>query len=259
MAESQPTQIASFGAGDNSTAMVIGMVQRDEPIHHILFSDPGAERPGTYHHIETFSAWLVSRGYPAIKTIRRAPAIVGNSTAATLEEECLMRGQLPGIAYGFKSCSDKWKMQPFRTWLKEQDFEKAVVFIGYDANETRRAAKGDEYSQGYLKRYPLIEWGWDRDKCVAQIIAAGISPPGKSACFFCPSSRKHEILALSREHPDLMARALRMEAGANLTNIKGLGRRFAWADLVTADEGQDKLFPDVNVDVPCGCFDGGAD
>lgn len=235
-------QIVSYGGGTNSAAMV--------------FSDTGGEKPETYEHVALMSAWLVERGYPSITVIRRAPAIVGDKTAATLEEECLMRGQLPGIAYGFKSCSDKWKTQPFRTWFKEQGYTDAVVCVGFDSGEEHRAARGDLYEEPYSKRYPLIEWRMERDDCQDAIEAAGLPQPGKSSCFFCPSSRKHEILALATEHPLLFKRAAAIEAGANLTDVKGLGRRFSWREIVQADEDQFKLFPESGITTPCGCHDG---
>ena len=74
--------------------------------------------------------------------------------------------------------------------------------------------------------------------------------------FFCPSSRKHEILALPK---DLQQRALEIESRANLKSIAGLGRRFAWRDLISADAKQYKIefskYDGVD-EVPCGCYDG---
>ena len=87
------------------------------------------------------------------------------------------------------------------------------------------------------------------------IARAGLPQPGKSACFFCPSSKPREILELSRTHPELLQRALAMEANAELTSVKGLGRSFAWADLVKYSEAQLDLFSHTT-EIPCGCFDG---
>lgn len=245
-------QIVSYGAGTNSTAVACELVRRGEQVDAIVFCDTGGERPETYAHILEFSEWLVDKGYPAIETITRAPAKVGADYAATLEAECLMRGQLPGIAYGFGSCSDKWKQQPFKTWLKAKGWQDVTVCIGFDADEPHRAKRGDKYDSGYLKRYPLIEWDMGRDECIAAIVAAGIKLPGKSACFYCPSSKINEILALPK---DLQDRAIAIEATADLTSIKGLGRNFAWGDLIRHDKAQGKLF-DSPIEAPCGCFDG---
>jgi hypothetical protein len=250
------TVILSFGAGTDSTAAGIGMVERGERLDHVVFADPGSEWPRTYAHVARFSQWLTARGYPAVEVIRRKPAAVGTEFAVTLEAECLARGQLPGIAYGFKSCSDKWKMQPFRAWMLHKGFTDAVVCIGYEAGEMRRVEAALRHDEPYARRFPLVEWGWERDDCIAAIQRAGLPLPGKSSCFFCPSSKKHEVLQLQREHPELMQRALAIEAGAVQTDMAGLGRNFAWADVLKADEMQLKLIPDITNDAPCGCHDG---
>ena len=244
--------VVSYGAGTNSTAMVCEMVRRGETIDAIVFADTGGERPETYAHVLDFSAWLVAHGYPAIVTVNKKTK-VGDEIVETLERECLLRNQLPGIAYGFGSCSDKWKQQPFRTWLAAQPWQVVTVCIGFDANEQRRADRGTACKNGYEKRYPLIEFGMGRAECIAAISAAGIKQPGKSACFYCPSSKKHEILALP---PDLQARAIAMEQNADLTSIKGLGRNFAWGDLVYATKAQDNFDFENVIDSPCGCHDG---
>ncbi len=105
--------------------------------------------------------------------------------------------------------------------------------------------------------YPLVSWGWGRKECVKVVSLAGFSP-AKSACFFCPNARPHEVLSLAKKHPELMARVTRMEDNAELTEVKGLGRNWRWSDLVNADAAQMKLFEDLSDEVPCGCYDGGA-
>ena len=52
--------------------------------------------------------------------------------------------------------------------------------------------------------YPLAQWRDDRPACERIIRAAGLPVPMKSACFFCPASKKHEILWLREHHPDLL-------------------------------------------------------
>ena len=88
----------------------------------------------------------------------------------------------------------------------------------------------------YDVRYPLREWGWDRLRCQQEIAAAGLPVPVKSACFFCPASKKREIRDLPSDLYDL---ALDMEAnyrggkhwrGEEASTV-GLGRRFCWADV----------------------------
>jgi hypothetical protein len=233
--------VASFGGGVNSTAMLIGMVERGEKCDLILFADTGGEKPHTYEHVERFSNWLKFVGMPGITTVSRG--------VETLESDCLKRHALPGIAYGFKSCSDHFKMRPQRDYLKANDIVPSQQLIGFDAGEAHRAKEIEG------NRYPLIEWNWGREECEEACERIQMKV-GKSACFFCPSSKKQEIMELRRVYPDLAKRAVEMEKNAELTDIKGLGRSFAWGDLYEADDRQSKMFPETLIQQECMCYDG---
>lgn len=246
--------VVSFGGGVNSTAMLIGMHERGERVDLILFADTGGEKPHTYAHVLEMSEWLVAHGMPAITTIRgQNPQQVSDGS---LEAECIRKHSLPSVAYGFKDCSLKWKVEPQRRYLRGLQIDYPVtMLVGYDADEAHRSRKSISDDK-YIYRHPLIEWDWGREECVEAINRAGITQPGKSACFFCPSSKKKEIYELRRVYPDLASRAVAMEKNAQLTSVKGLGRSFAWGDLYAADDNQAKLFPDSPIEIDCGCYDG---
>lgn len=240
--------VVSYGAGSNSTAMLVEMVLRGEPCDAIVFADTGGERHETYDYIVMFSAWLFSRGYPEIVTVKN------DGMHKTLEAECLTNCRIPSVAFGFKSCSDKYKRRPFVKWLKTQQWplSNLTVCIGFDADEPHRANRSAGSTDPYAKRFPLIEWEMGRDECLDTIRAAGLPLPGKSACFFCPNSKPREILSLPLS---LLDRALTLEANADLTSMAGLGRRWKWADLVRADRSQMQLFRSDS-EIPCACYDG---
>lgn len=248
--------VVAFGGGVNSTAMLVEMHRRGIRPDLILFADTGAERPETYAAVEAVSAWCVAHGMPAIETVRRNSRMHG---LRTLEEQCLADNSLPSIAFGFKTCSLNFKVKPCdkRTneWMEENGVAgKVCKAIGFDAGEERRAKPFESEYQTVW--YPLIEWNLWRDDCEAICRSEGL-PTAKSSCFFCPSMKKHEIYALKKEHPDLAARALAIEAQAELITVKGLGRNYAWRDLLKNDEDQLKLFSDAGApDIPCGCYDG---
>lgn len=118
-----------------------------------------------------------------------------------------------------------------------------------------RRTNKDYTSDKYDLRYPLVEWDWGREECVQAIEDAGLCQPGKSACFFCPASKVTEIRQLAQNYPDLAARAVAMEKNAELPTVKGLGRRFAWADVLQ----QGEMFGDdyaLTPEMICGCYDG---
>ena len=244
--------VVSYGGGTNSKAAIIGMVENGEKPDLILFADTVAERPETYADIEATSDWCVKNGLPEIITVKARASRMGG-----IEQYCLHHKQLPGIAYGFKSCSVQFKIEPVDEYLKanhknEWDDCSIIKIVGIDADEAHRA-KGSP-NKHYENRFPLLEWDWGRDECVEAISRAGLTQPGKSACFFCPSTKPHEIRAMAETHPELIKRALKIEANADLTSIKGLGRSFAWKDLLATDD----MFADHyhNIDQVCGCYDG---
>ena len=46
-----PNYIISLSGGKDSTAMLLMMLERDEPIHSVVFFDTGWEFPEMYDHI----------------------------------------------------------------------------------------------------------------------------------------------------------------------------------------------------------------
>lgn len=249
--------IVSFGGGTNSTALLIECVKRGIEIDLILFADTGGERPHTYKYKALFNKWLKENGMPEIVTVQQVNQY---GTAITLEQICLNLNQLPSLAYGFKSCSQKHKIAPqdkyLNNWKSAKDVwnrgEKITKFIGYDADEHHRI-QADYSDNKYNFRYPLVEWEMGRKECVKTIEDAGLPQPLKSSCFFCPSNKPHEIHELNQNYPKLMDRALAMERGAKLTKVKGLGRGYAWSDVIKQD---DFLGFDLPPELDCGCYDG---
>lgn len=235
--------IVSYGGGTNSCAVLIGLRDRGILPDAILFADTGGELPETYAHIEYMRGWFAANGFPDITVVKSHQP----SKHGSLEAMCLANKILPAIAYGFKACSVQYKIEPIDKWLRDNGLADAIRFIGIDAGEAHRAKDLPQ------NRYPLIEWDWDRDDCIAAIDKERIPRPGKSSCFFCPNSKVSEIKRLAKRHPDLYARAIAMEDNANLTTIKGLGRSFSWRDVTSTGD----MFPEGYApEMPCGCYDG---
>lgn len=256
----QPLVVA-YGGGVNSTAMLVEMHRRGIRPDLILFADTGGERPETYEAVKIVGDWCVNHGFPTIETVQATY----KGEPETLEANCLRMNMLPSIAYGFKSCSLKKKVQPqdhyCNSWQPAMDcWESGGMIkkaIGYDSGEARRSKIHSDDKYNYW--YPLIEWNIFREDCVEICKSEGL-PTAKSSCFFCPSMKKWEILELARMHPDLAARAVAMEenAAGNLTSVKGLGRNWSWRDFLAASAAQTELtFDDHSApEIPCGCYDG---
>lgn len=237
--------VLAFGGGTDSTAILCGWVEKGyqaiDPIDLILFADTGGERPWTYEHIDRMNVWLDVHGMPEITVVR---------AKESLEENLLRLSNLPPIVFGFKTCSQRFKIEPQDKFLNNHPEVKQAVkagkpvvkLVGYEFSETNRWAKSPLFDGKYHLQFPLVHWEWSRPDCEAAIKRMGIPQPGKSSCFFCPNNKKPEIHELKAEYPHLYDRAIRLERKAlssgkiKSEKVKGLGRGFSWEDFAGADD-----------------------
>lgn len=249
----------SYGGGTNSTAMLCGFKELGIVPKLITFADTGAEMPHTYAHVEFMGLKVREWWGMEIITVHAKKSIV---------EHCEQTGMLPSLAYGRRSCSQKFKHEPMekhiKQWAKENKVSELVKAIGYDADEGYRlSGKPSEkiLCKGLRESYwyPLVEWQWRREDCLKHICKHGIQQPGKSACFFCPASKRSEVVLLSKNHPELLSKALSIEGKAQLRHktkvgLGGIGN--LWSDWLAMDDAQMKMILDIEPhEIPCGCLD----
>lgn len=250
--------VVAYGAGVDSTAMLIGLRDRCIPITLIMFADTGSEKPETMAYLPIINEWLQRQGMPPIHRVKRRSPRAGD---ASLHAECLRKSVLPSLAYGGHSCSLKWKVDP--QWAFTRDFLRwdrrqqrwphgpnITKLIGYDASpaDARRIANAaGKWPPGHRYRYPLMEWGWTREHCEQALRREGLPVPMKSACWMCPASKKHEIDWLDATHAELAALSVEMERRAHqrgLTRTHGLGRRWSWSEYL--GQGDPRVAPELN-------------
>lgn len=228
--------VAAYGAGVDSTAMLLEWINRGLPLDAVLFADTGSEKPETYAYLGLFRSWLADHG-TELTVVRYVPQNFKNwPPYYSLAENCLTNGTLPSISFSRHSCSLKWKVQPQEAWTRSWEPAatcwsaggRVVKLIGYDASPRDLAryahARSVQADERYLYRYPLIEWGWTRSDCERRIAEAGLPVPLKSSCWMCAAQSPAELEALPKV---LLRRIVLMEACAapRLRNIDGLWRK----------------------------------
>lgn len=225
------TLVSPFGCGVNSVAGLIKMVQLGIRPKHIVFANTGGwsnlgEKHETYRYKRFFSNWLKSKGFPKIKTV------VYNKEG--LYREMIRLKTLPSIAFGYKTCSIKWKIQASDKYLKYIGVKDRCKTIFYDWGESHRS-NTDYTEEGLRLWYPLVDLRLDRLDCVKIIIDAGLPLPPKSSCFFCPNMNEWEVHELKQEDNCRLDKALIMEDNAQdrLTTVRGLGRKKKWSEILT--------------------------
>ncbi len=201
--------------------MLVGMWERCIKPTLIITADVGNERPETYAFRPVFDDWLESVSFPRSVTVRYQPGDYKHWPPYNdLLSNCLTNVTLPSLAYGYHTCSAKWKIAPINkyvanlSWAREWWAEGGRILkaIGFDdsPHEHRRAERGcqtfavqtDERDK-YQLCFPLQEWGWTREKCVAAIRRVNLPVPPKSSCFMCPAMKPNEVATLGE--PELKA------------------------------------------------------
>lgn len=231
----RPPVVLAYGLGVDSTAMLVELVARGEPPDLLLTADTGSEKPATYDYLAMIRPWLDARGVP-YEIVRYQPRRFKHYPPYhSLLENLLTNATLPSIAMGRHSCSLKWKIAPqdafLRAWPPARQAwargQKVIRLIGYDTSpaDTRRHAHAAGFEHTLFEcRYPLREWGWDRQACIARIKAEGLPVPVKSSCFFCTGMTTAEL----RELPNWCLKVIILveaRAAPRLRTVEGLWRR----------------------------------
>lgn len=260
-----------FGAGVDSTAMMVALHEAGIRPDLITFADTGGEKSLTLVHLQKMQEVMRRWGWPPIEVCKAVP--LAKTGYTDLFGNCMANETLPSLAFGMKSCSIRWKgavqdqhlkgvksgpnKRPAHPlWVRAQAENKRVLkLIGYDCGKAdlRRAKSAVPADCEFDFSYPLQLIGWSRADCVAAIEKAlgADYVPIKSACFFCPASKQWELFWLAAEEPELLERALLLERNA----LTGRHSRFdvvefgaSWEQLVNTSD----RFPSSSTTVGLG-------
>lgn len=222
-----------FGAGVDSTAMLVALHEAELRPAVITFADTGGEKPETLAHVEAMNPILSAWGWPQIAVCRKVP--LASTGYTDLYGNCIHNETLPSLSFGLKSCSIKWKTVPQDQYIRGKSGPNAhpphpvwrqvqrtgariLKLIGYDAGKAdlRRSKNLAQADAHFDYAYPLQTLGWTRPDCVRAITQAlgAARVPLKSACTFCPASKIWELYWLAANHPELLEQALDLERRA---------------------------------------------
>lgn len=253
--EKQPPFCVAYGMGVDSTAMLIMLARLYKAGNDwarpdlITFANTGSEKYQTYSYEPVINAYLESVGFPLVTRIqyKPSPKRVKHGMYHSLEENCLVNQDYPGIAYPkqgggkSKTCSQKWKVGPQDQYRKRMlscieawdAGYRPIVAIGYDngVNDQNRSHDLTD-DQWYQYSYFLQELDWDRERCIEEIRREGLPGwedesglvwiekggiPVKSACWFCSVMHTWELdwMAETEQGRDYLRRIIRLESTAN--------------------------------------------
>ena len=230
-----PVAVA-WGAGVDSTAMIIEMHRRGEPIDIVLHALTKWENPLTDRYVEYFTRWMDQQGIPNAR-VQNYPKRIkpGVPMFDGLYEKCLAYSVLPGVALGYHTCAAWAKLTPQKNWYRSwetgqqaiREGTRIIQCVGFDAGprDSVRYADREGYDDPMFEmRYPLREWKMDREACEQVIRNAGLDVPPKSSCTGCIATQPVELESFpTSEHARLVL--LEARAAPRLRNCDGLWRK----------------------------------
>lgn len=252
------SNVVSFSGGKDSTAMLLMLLERGEPIVDIVFFDGGWEFPQMHDHLEQVEAFI---GRKITRLQPRLP--IGTVTEKSpfdwmfSEFPVVRRGTVEVHRLGryWPSPNLRWctgrKQESLRAHILALTHRQGATLplkqcIGFAADELGRlngTTKKD--STYYVQRYPLVEWGITEAEALVYCKKRGFTWGGlyrrfkRVSCFCCPLQSLSELRKLRWFHPDLWQRMLEMESWLpvgdkgrrfNHSSVSGLEARFAAED-----------------------------
>lgn len=226
-----PANVVSLSGGKDSTAMLLMLLERGEPVADVVFFDTGWEFPEMYEHlakIETFTGLKITR--------LRARLPVGVETEKSpfdwmlSEYPVVRRGtrQVHMVGRGWPAATRRWctgrKQQALKAHLLALTHQSGLELplrqcIGFAADEQHRLDGVTKRNSAWcVQRYPLVEWGVTEADALAYCYKRGFTWDGlyhffnRVSCFCCPLQPLDELRTLHGYFPDLWQRMLVMES-----------------------------------------------
>jgi len=207
-------QTVSFSGGKDSTAMLLMMLEKNEPIHSIIFCDGGWEFPQMLDHIDKVEK------YVGMEIVRVSPAV--NFTYSLLERKVNPRDKNKEAVYGYG-----WPSQ-MRRWCTREKISaidkyrntipNPVACIGMAYDEFLRLNSKESQKAKYEIRYPLVEYEVTEADALEYCYQKGFYWDGlytkfkRVSCFCCPLQTLGELRKLRKHYPELWNQMLEWES-----------------------------------------------
>ena len=196
-------QVVSLSGGKDSTAMLLMMLERGEPVDDIVFFDWGMEFPQMYEHLDKLEAYIerpITRIYPE------------KSFEYYMFDHIKTRGKKIGqCGYGWPSPIIRWCTR-VKIDAINPNYKNTTMAIGYSYEERFSRARYNtkwEVKYNQERRYPLIEWGVAELEALKCCRSHGFDWGGlydlfrRVSCWCCPLVPKREAIALRDNFPEL--------------------------------------------------------
>jgi len=231
--------IISLSGGKDSTAMLLMMLESNEPIHSVVFFDTGWEFPEMIEHINKLEI------YTGIKFVKLKPPetldyLLTQRPFAPRNKKLKKRN-----GYGWPSMRRRWctrsKIDTIEKYYKTQS--NFTSCIGFTTDESKRIPVN--LKKKWVTRYPLIEYDISETEALQYCYGKGFDWGGlyeifkRTSCYCCPLQRIGELRKLRKHFPDLWQRMLEMDKAIPINKgfrgwktVHDLEKRFTHEDKI---------------------------
>ena len=213
--------IVSLSGGKDSTAMLLMMMERGEPIHSVAFFDTGWEFPELLAHVSRVRVMVQRAGIPFVVLRSRLPFNHWLYERQIVARKGKNKGRVHRIGNGWPSASRRWCTRQKADSL--DSFARSTgwlpVCIGYGSDEAHRVDRANmvlRMATGTV-RFPLMEWGITEAEALAYCRAKGFDWGGlyglfdRVSCYCCPLQGVGDLRKVRRHRPAIWARMLEMD------------------------------------------------
>lgn len=212
--------IASLSGGQDSTAMVVRLLELGEPLDYIIFCDTGNEFNYMYDYLNRLDIYLQNKFGMTITRL---------SSKHTLKDLCFSpfakgkhKGQFRGMPYAssMSFCTRDLKKNISDKFCKSLN-DDCTMYMGYVHREQNRIHESDK--DFITLSYPLVSWGWNEPDVSAYLKEKTLFNTlynhfTRTGCKFCPKQSLDSWYALYVNFPDDYQEAISWEHEATKRN-----------------------------------------
>ena len=205
--------VVSLSGGKDSTAMLLGMLERGMQIDCILFCDTGLEFPSMYSHLDKLEH-NIGRPITHIRSefsyeylMFETPVNRKYNTAFAKKYGMIRKG------YGWAGprmrwCTSRLKDTPRERFLRPlREKYDVMEYIGIAADEQYRLDRPRNKQESHV--HPLVDWNMTEADCLQYCYDRGYTWDGlyehfkRVSCWCCPLQSLSELRQLYKHYPGL--------------------------------------------------------
>lgn len=208
--------IVSLSGGKDSTAMLLGMIERGMQIDCILFCDTGLEFPAMYDHLDRLER-NIGRPINRVRSEQSYEYLMFE-TPVKRKSDTQFAQKYGHIHTGYgwagprmRWCTSKLKDGPRERFIRPlREKYEIIEYVGIAADEEYRLRRKRNQAQNHV--HPLVDWDMTETECLQYCYDHGYTWDGlyehfkRVSCWCCPLQSLSELRQLYTHYPELWAK-----------------------------------------------------